>query len=88
MRSETSPTASVYRFHYPLYYSRCSDGNAIRLVVLPLSELALRLNGPGDQLHATTQAGKAIAFRGQYLAVLPENLAERHNVAAGDPQHR
>jgi len=59
-------------------------GKGIRfLIVLSLSELALRLNGLGHQVHAGTQ----IVFLCRRILVLPENVAERHYVATGNPQH-
>lgn len=90
MRSGTSPAISVtdsvvLYFHIVLVVQM---EMRIHLVVFPLSELALCLNGPGDQLYAATQACKAVTFCGRRLAVLPENLAERHDVATSDPQYR
>jgi len=59
-------------------------GNGIRLIVLPLSELALRLNGLGHQVHAGTQI---VFLCRRVFRILPENVAERHYVTTGNPQH-
>lgn len=68
-----------------------STSNRFGSVVLPLPELALRLNGPGDLVHADGQgrAGRRRRCRRRRFALEHvADLGEGGDVAAGDPQHR